>query len=367
MAASPIEVPIEKVGVSIYKIPTDSPEADGTLSWDSTLLILVKVQGGGKQGLGYSYGSKAIATLIDSKLTEIVIGQDAMAIAGQWQAMVKAIRNDGRPGISSMAIAAVDTALWDIKARLLDLPLVTLLGAVHKEAPVYGSGGFTSYSPKKLQAQLAHWVETGIKAVKMKVGSHPGEDAGRVRAAREAIGEEAELFVDSNGAYSRKQALAMAEIFAEYDVTWFEEPVSSDDWEGLRLIRDRAPAGMDIAVGEYGYDQYYFRRLLENGAVDVLQADGTRCAGITGFMRAGALCEAYGIPLSAHTAPSLHAHPVCALPSIRPLEFFHDHVRIEALCFDGVLTPVNGALRPDTSRPGLGLELREADVARYAV
>lgn len=367
MATSPIDVPVEKVDVSIYKIPTDSPEADGTLSWDSTLLILVKVQGGGKQGLGYSYGSKAVAALIDSQLAGIIIGQDAMAIAGRWQAMVKAIRNDGRPGISSMAIAAVDTALWDLKARLLDLSLVTLLGAVRKDAPVYGSGGFTSYSPKKLQTQLAHWVESGIKAVKMKVGSHPSEDPSRVRAAREAIGKETGLFVDSNGAYSRKQALAMAEAFAQYDVTWFEEPVSSDDREGLRLLRDRGPVGMDIAAGEYGYDQYYFRHLLEAGAVDVLQADGSRCAGITGFMRAGALCEAYGIPLSAHTAPSLHAHPVCALSSIRPLEFFHDHVRIEAMCFDGALTPVNGALRPDTSRPGLGLELREADVAQYAV
>lgn len=367
MAGRRTEVPVAKLDVLVYKIPTDFPEADGTLSWDSTTMVLVQVHGGGKRGLGYTYGNKAVATLIEGKLAGVVIGQDAMAIAGSWQAMVGAIRNQGRPGISSMAIAAVDTALWDLKARLLDLPLVSLLGAVRSEAPVYGSGGFTSYPAERLQTQLAEWVESGIESVKMKVGSDPDQDPVRVRLARKAIGDDAGLFVDGNGAYSRKQALAMAEVFVEAGVSWFEEPVSSDDIAGLRLIRDRAPAGMDIAAGEYGYSQYDFRRLLEAGAVDVLQADGTRCAGITGFMRASALCEAYGIPLSAHTAPSLHAHPVCAVPHIRPIEYFHDHARIEALFFDGFLSPVQGALRPDLSRPGLGLELRETQAAQYAI
>lgn len=352
MATRGIEVPIERLEVAVYRIPTDFPEADGTLSWDSTTLILVTACGGGKRGLGYTYGNKAVATLIVDRLAETVINQDAMAIAGIWQAMVKAIRNQGRPGICSMAIAAVDNALWDLKARLLDLPLITLLGAVRTEAPIYGSGGFTSYSPEQLQQQLGGWANKGIQAVKMKVGSQPDQDPERVQLAREAIGEEVALFVDGNGAYGRKQAIALAESFAKYRVTWFEEPVSSDDLEGLRFLRDRGPAGMDIAAGEYGYDQYYFRRMLEAGAVDVLQADATRCAGITGLMRAGALCEAYGIPLSAHTAPSLHAHPVCALPHIRPLEYFHDHARIEAMFFDGALKPVNSALQPDTSQVG---------------
>lgn len=361
------EAPIEKLELSVYKVPTDYPEADGTLSWDSTTLVLVKVHGGGKQGLGWTYGNKAVATLIESKLLEKVIGQNAMAITGIWQGMVGAIRNQGHPGISSMAIAAVDVALWDLKARLLDLPLVTLLGAVHEAAPVYGSGGFTSYPPERLQEQLGAWVAAGIKQVKMKVGSEPDKDPERVRIAREAIGPDAGLFVDANGAYDRKQALGLAEDFARYGVTWFEEPVSSDDLEGLRLIRDLAPSGMDITAGEYGYNLYYFHRMLEAGTVDVLQADATRCGGISGFLRVGALCQAYGIPLSAHTAPSLHAHPTCALPKIRPIEYFHDHARIEEMFFDGFLKPIDGSLRPDVSRPGLGLELRESEAARYAV
>jgi L-alanine-DL-glutamate epimerase-like enolase superfamily enzyme len=280
--------------------------------------------------------------------------------------MVAAIRNLGRPGIASMAIAAVDASLWDVKARLLGVPLVTLLGAVRDSVPVYGSGGFTSYTLEQLQEQCGGWVADGISRVKIKVGRHPDDDLDRVRVVRQAIGPEPKFFVDANGAYSRKQALAFAEAFCAYNVSWFEEPVSSDDLEGLRLLRDHAPAGMDITAGEYGYDLVYFRRMLAAGAVDVLQADATRCAGITGFLRVGALCEAWGVPLSAHCGPALHVHPCCALTRVRHLEYFHDHVRIEHMLFDGVLTPRQGALHPDLSRPGLGLTFKHADAARYA-
>jgi L-alanine-DL-glutamate epimerase-like enolase superfamily enzyme len=149
-------------------------------------------------------------------------------------------------------------------------------------------------------------------------------------------------------------------------VRWFEEPVSSDDLCGLKLIRDRAPSVMEIAAGEYGYDSWYFQRMLEAQAVDVLQADATRCGGITGFMQAANLCQAYHLPLSAHTAPALHMHVGCAAIPVRNLEYFHDHVRIEQMFFDGVPQPVNGELRPDLSRPGMGLELKRADAERFA-
>jgi L-alanine-DL-glutamate epimerase-like enolase superfamily enzyme len=232
--------------------------------------------------------------------------------------------------------------------------------------PVYGSGGFTSYSIEQLQAQLSGWAERGIEMVKIKVGANPSEDVERVRGARSAIGPKVQLFVDANGAYSRKQAAGFAEQFVAQGVTWFEEPVSSDDLEGLALLRNHAPDGMDIAAGEYGYDSTYFRRMLEAEAVDVIQVDATRAAGITGFLAAAALADAFHIPLSAHTAPSIHAHVCCAVPAARHVEYFHDHVRIEQMLFDGVLHPVNGSLYPDLSQPGLGLEIKRADAARYA-
>ncbi|MGH8191745.1 MAG: enolase C-terminal domain-like protein [Rhodanobacteraceae bacterium] len=353
--------------VSVYKVPTDAPESDGTLEWDSTMLVLVEIGAGGKCGIGYSYADAATAALIRDKLAGVIKHRDAFDIAGAWLAMLHAIRNLGRPGIASMAIAAVDNALWDLKAKLLDLPLCKLLGMAREAAPAYGSGGFTSYSDSQLRDQLGGWADEGLGMVKMKVGREPDRDVARVASAREAIGEGVQLFVDGNGAYSRKQALCLARDFAEYDVAWFEEPVSSDDLDGLRLLRDRAPAEMDIAAGEYGYDSWYFRRMLEAGAVDVLQADATRCAGITGFMQAAALCRAFQVPLSAHCAPSIHAHPACAAPPLRHIEYFHDHVRIEGMLFDGALAAKNGALHPDLSRPGFGLELKRADAQRYEV
>lgn len=361
-------VKLGKPLVSAYKVPTDAPESDGTLEWDSTTLVLVDVDAGGKHGIGYSYADTATATLIRDKLAELVEGRDAMDIAGVWQALVHAIRNLGRPGIASMAIAALDNALWDLKAKLLDLPLCKLLGMVRDAAPVYGSGGFTSYSVAQLRDQLGGWAAQGLGMVKMKVGREPASDPARVAAARAAIGEGVQLFVDGNGGYSRKQALQLAAGFAgESGVTWFEEPVSSDDLAGLRLMRDRAPPGMDIAAGEYGYDAAYFRRMLAAGAVDVLQADATRCAGITGFMHAAALADAFQVPFSAHCAPSIHAHPACAARPLRHIEYFHDHVRLEGMLFEGALRPVDGALHPDLSRPGLGLELKRADAKRYAI
>lgn len=266
-----------------------------------------------------------------------------------------------------MAIAAVDTALWDVKARLLDLPLVSLLGRVRTAVPVYGSGGFTSYSIDRLEEQLGGWVRDGISRVKMKVGRQPDQDLRRVEAVRKTIGEEAQLFVDANGGYGRKQALQLSEGFAKAGVVWFEEPVSSDDTEGLRLLRDRVPAPIQVTAGEYGYDLFYFRRLLDAEAVDVLQADASRCGGITGFLKVGSLCEARPVPLSAHCAPSLHVHPACASMPVCHIEYFYDHVRIEQLLFDGALCPVGGALYPDVSRPGIGLEFKHQDARRYQV
>jgi L-alanine-DL-glutamate epimerase-like enolase superfamily enzyme len=359
-------VEVTALEVAAYTVPTDFPEADGTLHWDKTTILVVHLEGGGRRGVGYANANAAAAKIVRGVLEGRVVGADAMDIAGVWQGMCVAARNVGRPGLCASAISAVDNALWDLKAKLLDLPLAKLLGQAHERIDIYGRGGFTSYAHARLASKLGGWVESGIGRVKMKVGEHPKEDPDRVRLARDAIGSGAELFVDANGAYDRKQALTLAERFARHDVTWFEEPVTSDDLEGLRLLRDRAPAAMAIAAGEYGYTPTYFRRMLEAGAVDVLQADGTRCLGVSGFLQAAALCEAFHVPLSSHTAPALHVHLGCATRPFRHLEWFHDHVRIEEMLFDGAPRPVQGTLGPDLSRPGFGIELRTADAQRFA-
>lgn len=360
--------PITSVPVSAYTVPTDEPEADGTLSWDETTIVVVRPTAGGHEGLGFSYTSAAAATLVRELLAGVVVGRDPTDVVGAWAAMVAAIRNVGRPGVASAAIAAVDLALWDLAAKLRGLPLVDLLGPARDAAPVYGSGGFTSYSDRRLCDQLAGWVERdGIARVKMKVGTGwgtcEGRDVARVAAARRAIGPTAELFVDANGAYGAKQARRLAGAYEAEGVTWFEEPVSSDHLAGLRAVR--GATAMDVAAGEYGFDLVYFERMCAAQAVDVLQADVTRCAGITEWRRVAAVAAGHGLEVSGHCAPSEHLHVACATPNLRHLEYFHDHTRIERLLFDGAVDPAGGALRPDRTRPGIGLELKGADADRY--
>ncbi len=355
---------IERLDVRVFSIPTDAPESDGTARWTGTTLVLVQAHGAGKVGLGYTYAARAAGTLIQHTLAGCAVGQDVHAPGAVFQSMGRELRNLGRRGLGWMALSAVDAALWDLKARVLGLSLTALLGAVRPNVQVYGSGGFTSYTVDRLQAQLAGWVAEGIPRVKMKVGTDPAADPARVHAARRAVGEQAELFVDANGAYDRKQALAKAMAFAEDRVSWFEEPVSSEDVEGLRVLRDRLPPGMEVAAGEYASDPDSLRPLLE--VLDVVQADMTRCGGVTGLLGVAAICEAWHLPLSLHCGPAQHAPVAVALRPLRHLEWFHDHVRIERMLFDGVARLSGGALVPG-QEPGNGLVLREKDAARFEV
>lgn len=350
-----------------YRIPTDSPEADGTFAWNATTLVVVEVDAGGQSGLGYTYSDASIVRLICDTLSGCVLHRDAADIDAIWLDMQRQVRNLGRSGLAAMAISAVDCALWDLKAKLLGIPLVQLLGPQREVVPIYGSGGFTTYGDAQLSEQLAGWVnDDGCRWIKIKIGSEPDKDPSRVAVARAAIGD-AGLFVDANGALTVKSALHYAQRFAEQRVEWFEEPVSSDDRTGLASLTQRVPHGMEIAAGEYGFTLDDFRMLLEAHAIDVLQADVSRCGGITGFLHVAALCDAFHMPLSAHCAPALHLHVASAVLRLRHQEWFHDHVRIEALLFDGAPKPVRGAIRADLSRPGCGLEFRQQDAQPYLI
>jgi len=358
---------INTITARAYKVPTSAPEADGTLRWRSTTLVVVEAKAEGVSGLGYTYSAASAAHLIEDTLAPLLVGDNALATSRLWDRMVGSVRNVGRPGIAASAIAAVDVALWDLKSRLLDLPLTALLGARRDAVAIYASAGFTSVEREQLRDRLARLVgELGCGWVKMKVGMDPENDAARVREAAEAIGK-ADLMVDANGAYERKFALMQAERFADSGVAWFEEPVSSDDLEGLRLLRDRFPAPMELAAGEYAYEPFYVLRMLKAEAVDVMQLDATRLSGFTGFLKCAEIADAHHIPISAHTAPALHLPVCCAAPRLRHIEWFHDHARIEAMLFDGAPKPSAGVIAPDQTRPGHGLEFKHTDAERYAL
>ncbi len=327
-------------------------------------MVLVEIAGGGETGIAYTYADAATARVVREELSELLEGSDALETGTRFAEMETKIRNLGRDGITAMALSAVDIALWDLKAKLFDVPLCTLFGAARERAPIYGSGGFTSYPVKRLRDQLAGWVQAGIPRVKMKIGRDPSADLERVAQARDAIGD-AELFVDANGAYSRKQAMEFAQELAALRVKWFEEPVYHHDLEGLCQVRERAPMGMEVAAGEYCYAGYDFFGLLNANAVDCLQADATRCGGFSGLLAADGLCQAAMMPLSTHCAPHVALHGALACKTLRHMEYFYDHVRIERMFFEGATDPIDGALLPDLTRPGLGLQFRRADAEPY--
>jgi L-alanine-DL-glutamate epimerase-like enolase superfamily enzyme len=353
---------VERLETCCFTIPTDQAESDGTLEWASTTILVVEAVGGGRRGLGWTYAPEAAESVVNELLAPRVVGQSLDDLGRLWLELGAAIRNAGRPGIAFCALSSVDLALWDLRARLLDVPLVTLLPAAHDRVPVYGSGGFCSYTDERLAEQLGGWVEQGCAGVKMKLGREPERDPHRLSVARDAIGD-AELMVDANGAFGVKEAIRWANRYVEeWDVRWFEEPVSSADVDGLRRVRGHSL--LEVAAGEYAYVLADFRNLLES--VDCLQADVTRCGGISGLLRVNGLASAHGLDVSGHCAPQLSAHALCGVDRLRHLEYFHDHVRIESMLFDGVLAPVDGALVPDRSRAGNGLELKRADAQRWA-
>ncbi|MBM9595989.1 enolase C-terminal domain-like protein [Roseitranquillus sediminis] len=361
------EAPITGVRTAAYRVPTDRPEGDGTLAWDATVLVTCEIEAGGQTGFGYVYADSATALFASDVLAGVLQGRDGLATAARWREMVDAVRNHGRQGVAAMAISLCDAALHDLRGKYLGASLSTLLGRRREAVPVYGSGGFTTYAPSEMDAQIEGWVDAGFHAVKIKVTSDLAAEAPRIARARRAAGDGAALMIDANGACSRKQALKMADFAAASGVVWFEEPVSSDDVEGLRLVRDQAPAGVELAAGEYGYDAFHFRRLLEAGAVDVLQADATRCCGITGLLQADALAWAATVPLSIHCAPALHLQAALCLQRLIHMEWFHDHVRIEDMLMEAPPVARNGVAIPEDDRPGLGLALKQADAEPFRI
>ena len=358
---------LDRLGTSVYRIPTDHPEADGTIAWDATTMVLVEITADdGTTGTGWSYASGAAEAVIHDVLQPALSGVPLEDVRRAWSAMVASVRNIGRQGVAATAISAVDIALWDLKARSQGVALFELLGPARRSVAIYGSGGFTSYGMQQLIDQLGGWVAQGIPRVKMKIGTGWGTrvdvDRSRILAVREAIGPGPELFIDANGAYHAKQAIRLAHEL-EGVASYFEEPVSSDQLEEMAQVR-RA-VSQDVAAGEYGYDPWYFHAMIASEAVDIMQTDATRCLGVTGFLMAADLAYGAGLAFSAHTSPTIHAQAGCAAPQLSHVEYFHDHARIENLLFDGIPQPAGGELAPAADQPGLGVVFKRADAEAY--
>lgn len=351
------ETRIDRVTTAAYTVPTPEPEADGTLDWQAVTAVTVTLEAGGHSGLGWTYSSPAAVGVVQHQLAAVVHDHDVFDIAGGWGAMRRASRNLGTKGLVMQAISAVDIAWWDLKARLLDVSLVDLLGRVRDGVAIYGSGGFTTMGDRELAQQVAWWQSVGCRAMKIKIaegwGSRTDRDLARVTRLRELAAPHVDLMVDANGGYQRKQAQRVGEQLDELGVVWFEEPVSSDDPSGLRRLSGALRC--DVTAGEYAADVFDAARLV--GAVDCLQLDATRCGGYTGLLQCAAVAGAHNLDVSAHCAPALHAPVAAALQNLRHIEWFADHVRVEAELVDGAPDARDGALWPDRHSPGHGMTL----------
>jgi len=352
---------VERVDWQVRNFPTPEPEADGTLEWSATTAVVVQLESRGCVGVGWTYSSPAAAAVVEHHLAGVVRGRPVPDVEAGWQAMHRAGRNLGTRGLFLQAMSAVDVAWWDLKAQVLGVPLPDLLGRCRDTVPIYGSGGFTTMTDDQLAAQVSQWSELGCRAMKIKIGESWGRcverDLARVERLRGLAGDEVVLMVDANGAYSLGQALRVGQRLDELGVEWFEEPVTSDDVDGLSWLRDRLRC--DVAAGEYVSEVDDLRALVP--AVDCVQLDATRCGGYTGFLRGAFVAAASHREVSAHCAPALHAPVAAAVPNLRHVEYFADHARLEPSLLEGIAPVHDGALVPVHDRPGAGWTLRSVN------
>ena len=321
----------------------------------------------GLEGLGVGNGGRASQVLINESLKPILIGQDPLYIEKLWDDMFWRVRGVGRKGLAFGAISAVDTALWDLKAKYFSVPLYKLLGPYTDTVPIYGSGGWTHFSIDELVAEQTGYVERGMKSVKMKVGKDFGksekEDIERLAAVRDAVGDDVEILIDANNGYYAKQAIRMARAFEPYRVGWFEEPVLADDIEGLAAVA--AAIDIPVATGEHEYTKFGFRELIARGGADIVQPDIGRVGGVTEWMKVASLAHAFNLPVAPHAFQVVHLHVTCAIPNLRIVEYLGVSEEFDKLVYTEFPEPKDGMWSPFPDKPGLGLELNPDVVKKY--
>jgi len=334
----------------------------------SALFVHIKTDEG-IEGLGTSAGSTAVQAVVEDSLKEVLIGEDPFNIEKLWNLMFWTVRGVGRKGIAFCAISALDIALWDLKAKALNLPLYRLLGPYTDTVPVYGSGGWTNFSESELVAEQVGYVERGFPRVKMKVGKDFGmsedEDVKRLAAVRKAVGDDVEIYVDANNGYYAKQAIRMSQIFEQFDVKWFEEPVLADDIEGLSVISQSTT--IPVATGEHEYTKYGFKELISRGGADIVQPDIGRVGGVTEWMKVAHIAHGFNLPVAPHAYQLIHLHVACATPNLKVVEYLGVSDQSDRVWYTEFPEPVNGMWSPYPDRPGLGLELDPDVVKKFKV
>ena len=351
-------------GIPIQDATMPTPKTDGR----SQLFVHIYTDEG-YEGLGMAEATPGTRQVIQDALSRILIGKDPSDIEKLWDQMFWAVRGFGRKGVAFCAISAVDIALWDLKGKILGLPLYKLLGAYTDSVPIYGSGGWTNFTEKELIQEMEGYIESGINRVKMKVGKDYGkserEDINRVEAVRKAVGDDVTIFLDANNGYYKKQAIYMAKEFEQFQVGWLEEPLIPDDIGGMANVSQATH--IPIASGEHEYTKYGFRDLVQRGGADIVQPDIARVGGVTEWMKIAHLCQAFNLPIAPHAMQLPHLHVACAIPNLKAVEYMNTQLEGDRIWYTEFPEQRNGMWSPFKDKPGLGLELDHYSISKYQI
>ncbi|WP_308918002.1 mandelate racemase/muconate lactonizing enzyme family protein [Jannaschia sp. LMIT008] len=358
---------IESVALRMVDLPPKVRRVDAIQTFERQETPVVTITDSeGAAGIGYAYtigtGGPSVMALLERTLAPLLIGRDADRIDGLWHEMLRATNATAVGAITSLSLAAVDTALWDLRCRRAGLPLWKMAGGARDRVPVYSTeGGWLNLSEAALAEEAAAAREAGFRGAKMKVGLPTGgEDARRIRAVRDAVGPDFEVMVDANQSFDLSEAIRRAAILEEHGIAWFEEPMAADRVAAHRTLAraTRVP----IAVGESLYSLGQFNEYLAAGAASVVQVDVARVGGVTPWLKVAALAEAHGVRVAPHFLMELHLSLVCAAPAARWLEYIP---QLDAITRAPIRMEDGMAHAPDA--PGLGIDWDTEAVERLSV
>ncbi len=315
---------IQEVRTEWLRLPLERPIADAAHVLQHVDLILVEILAGDQHGFSYmlsfDYGPELLKGIIDLELKRHVVGLSAEDIGSVYQKNLSATEYIGNEGVAMWGIAAIDVALWDLLARRAGLPAAVLFGTCSRSVPVYGSGGWLSYSDSQLADEVSSYINRGFSGVKIKIGGNEDRDVERVRAVRKLVGPNRKLMVDANQSLTIEQALRLAERLEDCQLDWFEEPFPKDDLESYVRLSSRTE--IPLAAGEREFGIEPFRRLLAARAISVVQPDLLRVGGVTGWRLVAGLAESNLLRVAPHFYREYDLHLAAAQPNLIAIESF---------------------------------------------
>ncbi len=347
---------IERVELRMVDLKPQTVRTDAIQSFVSQETPLVTVtDADGAQGTGYAYtigtGGPAVISLLRETLAPRLIGREAEELEGIWRELLFATHATAVGALTSLALAAIDTALWDLRCRRARLPLWRLAGGAQPSVPVYSTeGGWLHVETPALVEDAQAVRARGLAGAKVKIGKpHLAEDSARLAAVRAAVGDGFHLMVDANQAFTLNEAQRRADMLAGHGISWFEEPMPADDIGAHEVLaaRSRVP----VAVGESLYSASQFKDYLARGAAGVVQVDAARIGGITPWLKVAHMAEAFNIPVCPHFLMELHVSLVCAVPNGWMLEYIP---QLDAITTSRLDLRAGRAHPPDM--PGLGID-----------